>query len=131
MAELDLMVVDNYQCAKALDRFHKNVFTPLNKRIKKNEEHIIGLSPENKTKMQPQIDALHIQRDKLEEFEVSVMVLIKRHENLTTHLSKYFYQMREKVVWEGEVPKELMTEQQEILQNMYDFLEKSLKELDL
>lgn len=128
---MELKVVDNYQCARALDRFHQGVVKPLQERIQKNEEHIKTLSKENSAKMQPSLDALKIQMDKLEEFEVTVMVLIQRHEKLVNVLAKHFYAMREKVVFEGKVPPDLFEEQVEILTELYKFMMNSMSVLDL
>ena len=131
----DLKVADNYEAARALDQFQRNVMKPLSDRLAKGWDFLIkdgpSLSQKEKKKHQDRFDALKIQQAQLENFYNTTKTLIMRHENMVTELAKIKVGIRENLLWQGLFPKELMVEQMTMMDEYYQMLVTLLKDLDL
>jgi len=131
----DLKVADNYECARALDRFHRNVIKPLTDRVDKGWDYITkdgpALSDKEKKKHQDRYDALKLQLEELENLYNTTRTLIMRHENMVNEMAKIYVGIREKILWEEKFPAELMTEQIKLMDEYYQILVKFLFKLEL
>jgi len=131
----DLKVVDNYEAARALDRFHRTVVKPLTDRVDKGWDYIIKDSPSlpeaEKKKQQSRYDALKLQLDEMENFYNATKTLIMRHENMVNEIARIKVGIRENLLWEGLFPKELMDEQVKFMNEYYQILVTLLKDIDL
>ena len=131
----DLKVADNYEAARALDRFHRNVVKPLSQRVAKGWDYIIGdglvLPEAEKKKHQDRFDALKLQLEEVENFYNAVKTLIHRHENMVNEIARIKVGIRERILWEGLFPKDLFEDQQKLKDEYYQILVKLLQHLEL
>jgi len=131
----DLTVADNYEAARALDRYHRNVVKPLSDRVAKGWNYIIGdglvLPETEKKKHQDRYDALKLQLEEVENFYNAVKTLIHRHENMVNEVAKIYVGIRERILWEGSFPKDLFDDQQKLMDEYYQILVKLLQHLEL
>jgi len=131
----DLKVADNYECARALDRFHRNVLKPLSDRVAKGFDYITGdgvaLPEKEKKKHQDRFDALKLQLTELENFYNATKTLIMRHENMVNEMAKVYVGIRENILWGEKFPAELMTEQVKFMEEYYQILVKLLFKLEI
>lgn len=132
---LDLKVADNYEAARAMDRFHRNVIMPLAERITKGWEFIIGegagKTDEVRQKTQIRFDVLKLQLDEVQNIYDTTKTLVQRHENLVNDLAKIYVGIRENILWKDKFPAELMEEQVKMMEEYYQILDNYLKNLDL
>lgn len=131
----DLKVADNYEAARALDRFQRMVIKPLKNWVDKGGDYIIGegvkLSEKEKKKHQDRYNILKLQLEELEKFYDATRTLIMRHENITNEIARIQVGIREKILWEGLFPAELFQEQLKLMNEYYQILVTLLKDFDL
>jgi len=131
----DLKVADNYECARALDQFHRSVLKPLSDRVAKGNDYLIGdgqVLPEKELKKhQDRHDVLKLQMEALEDFYNTTKTLIMRHENMVNEMAKIYVGIREQILHKEKFPKELMTEQVKLMDEYYQILVKFLFKLEV
>ncbi len=132
----DLTVVDNYECARALDKFHRSLMVPLTERVNKGWDYLVENTGKNiptkeKEKQQALYDTLKIQLGLLDDMYTATKALISRHEMVVTELSRIYVGLRENFLVDGKFPAELMTEQVNFMMEYYNSLEKMLKNIEL
>ena len=133
-------IADNYECATALDRYDKLFLDPLQVRMdnahkmlfeggyrKECEKKKIKPDPEVEKKMQQFYDENGPRLHEMKNFYNAVRVLINRHEGVINELARVYVGIRDKVMWKGEIPAQLMREQQAFLKEYFESIQKILE----
>jgi len=124
-------VVDNWQCAMMLDFFNERFIKPLQERLEKNLQYIVENDGKIKPIVQEKYDLLRAQLEDLRNIYTAFDTLTRRHENMVSELSKYYYSFRNNIVINNQMPSEYFTEQICMLQDYYTGLKNMLRPLNL
>lgn len=135
----DKKVADNYDCANALERFKQKLLDPLKVRADKNHDFIFkggyekqckekGVDPDEKvlTNMKKGYDNLSFQLGEYKAVYDASFKMVQRHEHVINVLAKIHVGLRENIIWKGEMPSQLMKEQQEMMLSYYRDITKIL-----
>ena len=139
-------IADNWHCANALEHFKQKVIDPHRENIKKGEEYINGgyekiCKEKNKvvdtisekfisdhlTKAKKRLKEQQLLLTGYETIYVACYTLIQRHEGTINELSSIYVELKENLLWKGEMPSQLMGEQVKIMNNCFESIEKILE----
>ena len=133
------LIADNYNCSNCLEHFKQAVIDTLKESIKKGEDYISGGYEKICTERGKTPDLKHLEDAKkkldekkllLQEYETlynAVYIVIRRHESIINELSRIHIGIKEKVLWEGKVPRDMMPTQAEILTEYFESIKKILE----
>jgi len=124
----DEKVADNYMCANALEHFKQRFLDPLKERAKKNHDYIFnggydkqckekGVEPDPKQveKMKLGYDKLSFELGECKKMYDASFLMVQRHEHVINELARIRLGLTENIFWKGEMPAQLMKEQQDMM----------------
>ena len=131
--KVEYSVVDNWECASQLDEFHNRFILPLTERVEAGWEYLkdSSIPVKEKKKHQANFEKLKVQLEGCNKMYSSTVTLMKRHENLVNELARHYINIKEDILHDGSFPKELFTEQVEMLNDYYNTMKNMLKHLNL
>lgn len=120
-------IADNYECAKALDRFEQIKINALKRRIDTGTKYIASekfdiLIEEKKKKIKGQIGELREELFEMKKMYDTVRILVKRHENIVNELARIYAGIEGRILSKGKFPKELFSDQAKIMDEYYESL---------
>ena len=132
-------VADNYECANALEHYKQKFLAPLGERVKKNYEFIFeggydkqckdaGVDPDPKKveSMKKGYDEIFFQYNEGKLLYTAAFKLTQRHEAVIDELARIYKGIQENIVFQGEIPPQLMKEQCDMLKGYYRSMAKIL-----
>jgi hypothetical protein len=127
--------VNNYKAAKELDLFKAKYMDPLNARVKKAEQFLQDQSyqwkPGQKEKAKDEFMRIDTRNIDFTRLYNDVKELVTQHEALTDLMASMYSKWLKNISSKGKQPKELMSMQAEILEEMFSDLKKALEPLNL
>jgi len=135
---------DNWDCANALERFKQRLIDPLKVRVSQGHDYIINNTYEKECKtngITP--DPKRIEKTKnahdtnvglLREYDLlyeAVTILIKRHEHIADEIAGIYIGIKENIIYKDEFPKQLMSEEQLLMQGYWESIIKLVEGLKI
>lgn len=128
---MNLEKANNYEAAEVLDQFESKVILPLRERIEKGESILrSGLKKSEKIKYEKDHEQLKSRLKYFTHVQMSFKVLIKQHESITTKLVQIYHDWYNNVSVKGKQPSEMMEEQAEMLEKMFEMIYEFIKDID-
>jgi len=121
-------VADNYTCANALEHFKQKYLDPLKERAEKNHDFIFGggydkqcktknvdPDPEVCKRMKKSYDELSFTYGECKKVYDASFLMVQRHEHVINELAKIRLGLTENIFYKGDMPAQLMDEQQAMM----------------
>ena len=134
---------DNWKCADILEQYKQRYFDPLEKRVKQNYAYIFeggyekkckesGVDPDPKVveKMKKSYDTLFFEYSEGKKLHEACFNLVQRHEAMVDELARIHVVIRDNVLWEGEIPSQLMGEQCDMLKGYFESIKQMLEPIN-
>ena len=123
--------INNYELATRLDAFEKVYLEPLLERLSKAQIVLTGkdttLTKKERERADLAFKELEAKATDFKLFLADVRKLVLQHESLVTRLSGMYSTWFSKVSYKGQQPKEMMSMQAELLQQIFTELGELLK----
>ena len=124
----DEKVADNYTCANALEHFKQKFLDPLKERAEKNHDFIfnggyekqckeknVDPDPKVEARMKKSYDELSFTYNECKKVYDASFLLVQRHEHVINELARIRKGLTDNIFWKGEMPSQLMDEQQQMM----------------
>lgn len=123
--------VDNWNCARQIDIFFARVLDPLTRKVEETRKYVNegyekqckekGIPPDPK-RLNQLTNVLRQRVKELQEtreFYDATKILIRRHEALTTSVYDFQKNFEEKVLYQDQVPAELLSGQRQMIMDYF------------